>query len=201
MRYTLTRQYARDYETPFAKFIDLENADAFIKARVDLDDSLRIGVFYRLFDGMNLLKDINPSNIRPSQPARYADGDGPIPRTLPTAHKVVGEPSATQVEVTVAEFSQLQDAELFIQYQFNYRAQSAAIRYRIFKDNVVVAEFYLNESAGGKTEVETSAGAGGGGASSGASFRPTPLATAPRPTGMPHQWVVNDKEDDKGKDK
>lgn len=39
--------------------------------------------------------------------------------------------------------------------------------------------------------------ASSGGKGQGASFRPTPLATAPRPSGTPPKWLVDDEEDKK----
>lgn len=100
-------------------------------------------------------------------------------------------------ETRMGDFRQQKDAESFIQeklqddirYKINatYGLYEGADLLKEFKQSDVV----MKESDTGGTD---SSSAGGAGQRS--SFTPTPFNTAPRPTGMPQNWV-KDEEDKK----
>ncbi|MEO9204121.1 MAG: hypothetical protein ABI296_00220 [Gammaproteobacteria bacterium] len=102
-------------------------------------------------------------------------------------------------ETPVAEFNDLEEAKLFINGKLleDERVKVKAT-YRLFEGMDLVNEFSESWLKSSSSDDEGSAsGATGAGRSSG--FQPTPFNTAPRPTGLPHNWVKDEdgkKEDD-----
>lgn len=94
-------------------------------------------------------------------------------------------------DVAAAQFADLNDAKIFIQTKLREDAKfKVNVVYRLFEGFELLEEFDQNSAAGGSDD---SSGRG-----SQQSYRPTPLNTAPRPTGMPQNWW-KDEEDDKDK--
>lgn len=106
-------------------------------------------------------------------------------------------------ETPCGDFATLNEAHAFIRDQMIQDANMRTrIIYRIYESFDMIEEYdpRKGQIPGGesaRSKQETPA-ASAGGQGKGASFRPTPLNTAPRPAGIPHSWI---KDDEEGKDK
>lgn len=104
-----------------------------------------------------------------------------------------------RAETRLSDFSKEQDAINFI-----YEKLREDIRFKVnatyglYEGADILKEFKQSDvpdnhsGSSGPTGSDTSAQ---GGAGRGTSFNPTPFNTAPRPAGLPHNWVKD--EDDK----
>ena len=94
-----------------------------------------------------------------------------------------------------ARFSDRTDAELFIQSKVESDKQlKLNVTYRLY-DGTRLLETYVDlpvDGFSGPAGESSSSGRG-----SGATFRPTPFNAAPRPSGVPHNWL---KDEDKKSD-
>src|SRR3990167_5858333 len=111
MQFSLTRQYVRDLETPFAKFMDMNDATTFIEAKLAVDESLKLQVIYRLFSNYTLVNEVNRWKLKPTQPGAYAEGESFIPKVLANAYQVTQIHLGT--ETIIAEFDNVLDAKIF----------------------------------------------------------------------------------------
>ena len=105
-------------------------------------------------------------------------------------------------ESPCAQFDDLNDAKLFVEIKLSSDASlNVKTIYKIYQGYDMLEEFNPSESGGAASSstTTTSSSQGSGGKSSGATQRPTPFNTAPRPTGMPHKWLKDDDEDEKKK--
>ena len=92
-------------------------------------------------------------------------------------------------DIAVAEFNEQNDAKLFMQAKLSEDARlKVKVTYRLYEGMELMEEMSEAEST-------TSQGQG---AQQTARFQPTPFNTAPRPTGMPQNWLKD--QDDKKKD-
>lgn len=91
-------------------------------------------------------------------------------------------------------FNNLSDVKAFVETKL---ADDAALNvkaiYRIYEDDEVHSEYDTSKVV--ITPASSQASQGSQGMGSGASFRPTPLNTAPRPAGTPQKWMVDEDED------
>lgn len=98
-------------------------------------------------------------------------------------------------DIPIAEFSEITDAKLFINQKLYADANlKLNITYRLLEFTELLEEFNQDKGESGSFS-----GSGGGPSqarSSGQTFSPTPFNNAPRPPGMPHNWI---KDDDKKK--
>jgi hypothetical protein len=97
-------------------------------------------------------------------------------------------------DIPAAEFSDINDAKLFIRHKLvEDRALKVDVRYQLREGFDVLQEF-------SQQDVQAEGGSSSAGSpqrSSGQSFQPTPFNSAPRPTGIPHNWVKDDDKDKK----
>jgi hypothetical protein len=100
-------------------------------------------------------------------------------------------------DTPAAQFVDSNDARLFIQTKLAEDARlKVNVTYRIYEGSEMIEEFPPGSQEG-------SAGSAGGGQQRGStqSFQPTPFNAAPRPSGIPQNWVKDQdagkKEDDK----
>ena len=101
-------------------------------------------------------------------------------------------------ETRVKDFSQQKEAEQFIQekLQEDLRFKVMAT-YGLYEGADLLREFTQSDAAIAPASASSTETGSAQGAGSRSSFSPTPFNTAPRPGGMPHNWVKD--EDDKKK--
>lgn len=98
-------------------------------------------------------------------------------------------------ESPCAQFDDLNDAKLFVEIKLSSDASlNVKTIYKIYQGYDMLEEFNPSESgvAASSSTATTSSSQG-----SGATQRPTPFNTAPRPTGMPHKWLKDDEDEKK----
>lgn len=98
-------------------------------------------------------------------------------------------------EILLAEFTNSANAKLFIKGKLEEDAeQKIDATYRLVEFDEVIEEFDKSKLGTSSTTVaSTTTGSQG----KQASFRPTPLATTPRPPGTPPKWIKDDEEEGK----
>ena len=95
-------------------------------------------------------------------------------------------------ETQFAQFIELNEAKFFVEAKLEADlALNVKVTYRIFELTELVVEFDPNNASA----AQSSSGSEGKGSE--ASFRPTPLSTTARPAGMPQNWSVDKKDDEK----
>lgn len=93
----------------------------------------------------------------------------------------------------IAEFDRASDAELFIQAKRDEDARlKVKVVYQLLEGLEVVKEWSETEEKNSRASGGSSAGA-----SQTSSFQPTPFNVAPRPSGMPHNWVKDESNEGK----
>lgn len=191
MQYKVTKQYARDSESPLAEFNDINDAKLFIEEKIDLDALLNTKIIFRLFDRDHLINEFNKEKINvPISRAQYAEGDAFIPKSFSFSYKVTGQ-SQQAVEKPLAEFNNVEDAKIFINAKLSRDAMSQlAITYQLFSSAQLMEKFEPIDSSF-KTQSQ--------GQKNAASFRPTPLSTTPRPLGTPPKWLIDEEDDNEKK--
>ena len=101
-------------------------------------------------------------------------------------------------ETRLREFTLQDEAEFFIQEKLREDRQFKIVAtYCLYEWSDLIKEY-------SEKDIEEESGASSGqGAGARSGFSPTPFNTAPRPTGMPHNWVKHedDKKDDKESEK
>lgn len=99
-------------------------------------------------------------------------------------------------ESPLAQFDDRNDAIAFIKEIKMVQDASLKIPviYRIYHAHELLDEFDPSKMDATSGQSQSSQGAG-----SSASARPTPFATAPRPSGMPPKWSTNKKDDEEKK--
>lgn len=186
MKYKVTKQYARDVETPLAEFCEYDDASFFIERKLLSDEEKNLKLIYRAFDNYKLLKEFNKEKITsPINTAQYAEGDSYLPNSLGPFKVSKDDPAAN----ALAAFTDLNDAELFVEDKLTHT--TAITTYYIFNNDVLITE--MNQRIKRQTQSEQ----GSQGKAQAASFKPTPLATSPRPSGMPATWFKDEDEDKK----
>jgi hypothetical protein len=82
MQYKITKQYGRGSEIQFAQFNELSDAQVFIeKIKLPEDVALNVKIIYRIFEGLDLVKEYDPSKMdtssgSSSQGASESQGSG-----------------------------------------------------------------------------------------------------------------------------
>ncbi len=101
---------------------------------------------------------------------------------------------ARGTDVPVAEFNDINDAKIFV---FARLAEDAKLKvkvtYRLFEGIEMLEEFSESPASASGGVSQTS----GSSAGQKSSFQPTPFNAAPRPPGMPHNWIKDDEEKSK----
>jgi hypothetical protein len=96
-------------------------------------------------------------------------------------------------EISDRQFSTLKEAKDYMQQNAESdAAMKTQVIYRVYEFDEVVYEV---DSSKIDISSQFSSGDSSGGKSSSATFRPTPLATAPRPAGMPPKSIIDPEED------
>jgi hypothetical protein len=102
-------------------------------------------------------------------------------------------------KILCAQFDDLNDARLFIDLKLAEDLKlKVKIKYFIIEYGEIIEEFEAGQVGSSTASPNyTATDQGSQGAGSGASFRPTPFNTAPRPTGTAPRWLKedNDKEE------
>jgi len=185
MKYKITKQFARDTEKILAEFNEYQDAIFFIERKLLSDQEKHLNLIYRLFDDQKLLKDFNKEKITSTiSPAQYAEGDNFLPNSI-GPYKVSKDNQAIHA---LAGFVDLNDAELFVEDKLTTTKEE--INYSIFNNGVLIStsnQRVKTQSVSGDTTTQAQV----------SSFRPTPLNVSPRPPGVPHGWVKDEKEDKK----
>jgi hypothetical protein len=194
MQYKTTRQYARDEEKPLAEFCDLNDARIFIERKLFSDEMQKLRLIYRIFNGTKLLNEFNREKFDSTiYKPQYASGDRDLPDSFLNSFKIIKEIAGT-TEKSFAEFSNLNDAKLFIEAKLVADTKlDDNLKYIIFDNNIFLEEW--DQGAIGEIKKQTQDIQGKARA---VSFRPTPLNTSPRPPGSPPPWVIDldDEKDD-----
>ncbi|RDI44555.1 hypothetical protein [Aquicella lusitana] len=104
-------------------------------------------------------------------------------------------------EASCAEFDDLNAARAYINEKLAEDfSLNIKITYRIYRTGEMVEQFNpgnpMTSSSGSQNEAGDSQGK-----EQTASFRPTPFNTTPRPPGTPPKWIIDQEEDEKGKNK
>lgn len=95
-----------------------------------------------------------------------------------------------------AQFKDLADAKLFIERKLvNDASQHSRVIYRLYDMDVLIKEYDSAKEPVQSDQAATQQGSQGKG--SGASFRPTPFNTTPRPAGTPQKWIIDPDEEEK----
>lgn len=91
--------------------------------------------------------------------------------------------------IDVGMFVDASDAKLLIKEKLREDAQlKVNVTYQLLEGGEVIEEFAAGSAGAGE--------AGGQQRSSGQTFAPTPFNAAPRPAGIPHNWVKDDTDKD-----
>jgi len=99
-------------------------------------------------------------------------------------------------DIPVAEFSDVNDAKMFIRNKLAEDLRlKVDVRYQLREGFDILQEFSQQDAQDGGSS--SSSGSGPPQRSSGQSFQPTPFNSAPRPTGMPPNWMKDDDKDKK----
>jgi hypothetical protein len=103
-------------------------------------------------------------------------------------------------EIHCNEFATAAEAKNFVnECLANDEIYKLNVTYRIFYRGACV-EVCKQETFAKMKPEESAAGQSSQGQQSSVSFSPTPLAMAPRPSGMPPKWATGGNDEDKSKD-
>ncbi len=101
-------------------------------------------------------------------------------------------------EVKLEEFKQLNEATTYIEKKLvEDDTMRVKVTYRIYEFGDVIKEYDPDKVDISSFRTPSQEQQGSQGKGSGASFRPTPLSTTPRPPGSPQNWVKDDDEEKK----
>lgn len=76
MLYRVTKQYGRGGESPVAQFDNMKDAKALIQEKLLEDERFRVKATYRLWEGMDLLREFTEADIERSSSGRDSESDG-----------------------------------------------------------------------------------------------------------------------------
>lgn len=93
----------------------------------------------------------------------------------------------------IAEFMDVNEAKFYIAKKMEAdSALNIKVSYQLLEFNDIIEKFDPNESGDSSSQ-------GSQGKGSAATFSPTPLNMAPRPSGMPPKWTKDEDDDSKKK--
>lgn len=175
MQFKATKQFAREDEKPFAEFKELVHAELFIQNKIAADNMQSTKLVYRIYQNDKLLRELNKEQLKvPLKPGQYAEGDNFMPRSLALPFSVFEQANS------LGTFESEEDAKLFAQGLLSLDRGKV---FKIYHANNLITEMSANDLT------ESSSGKG-----QAASFRPTPLQTAPRPPGTPPKNYSDDED-------
>ena len=193
MNYKITEHYARGEEKLTAEFNELNEALLFITKKSALDGEDSKMLIYRLYDDNELVHELNKENISVTH-AKYAEGNGDFTNTAPFTFQVMVKTIDSLERQTVAQFNDINDANLFVisQFEDNNTLHDEDL-FLIFKDKVLIDTVNKTISIKRKPEYR-----GSKSSESGSPYNLSPLSTRPTPTGgPPDYWVKNEDADEK----
>jgi hypothetical protein len=194
MQYTLTKQYARDIETPFAQFIDSNDANIFIQKRISIDETFNVKLIYSMFNNNCVSCEFNSGKINISS-GRIKNEDIETVLLSYSGPFKITKKSAKLNELLVAQFSDLYNARIFVEAICSHNTlNNHDSVYSIFNDDIFLEEWNQEKSGLIKEQTQTSQGQ-----ARSITFRPTPFNTSPRPPGSPPPWI-KDADDGDNKD-
>ena len=183
MRYKVIRQFQTQSELFCGAFDELNDAEKFIVICVNNDKATAIHTVYWLFDTvqeMVLHTSDNPKKLI----SRYVENIELLPETITNPFNVVTLDN--QIELKIAEFTNILDARKFIEAKLNQSDSSNdSSVYCIFDGDKFCEKFDKTSAQSGDKKESKKI------------FRPTPLPTKPR-LGPANYWV--DEDEDKNKD-
>lgn len=95
-------------------------------------------------------------------------------------------------ELPAEQFDDIKLAKAFIEKKIaDNNLLKVKVIYRLYEWDDLLQEFDPSKMQPIESDDTSSSGQG-----KGASFRPTPLNTAPRPAGLPHNWLKDDENND-----
>jgi len=101
-------------------------------------------------------------------------------------------------ETYIAKFSERTDAEAFLRMKHEAdQLLKINVIYRLYERAQMIEALGGDAAVGAVMGPSQESSAAAGGKGSGSTFSPTPFNMAPRPGGMPHNWV---KDEDKKED-
>jgi len=188
IQYKITKQFAKEKETPLAEFISLRDSELFIAAKSSDDESKSSKIIYRIYDHEKLLREYNKEkiNIQIGR-AQYAQGDLDLPHYFAEPFRVLSN-RLYDASAVIAKFNTIDDAKIFIETKFAENKPDARTYY-IFNDKQLIEQMDKSH-----IDLNKSQSQGGQGKENKQVFRPTPFNVAPRLG--PSKWLVDEKDDD-----
>lgn len=193
MKYKITQQYAKGEEQLIASFLEENEALFFIEKKILSDSEKHTTIIYRLFDGQKLFQTFNKEKMNcVIRRGRYESLDQDLP-------SFIGPFSVSKENAAIysfATFSDLNNAEFFVEEKLIHPNNKKETTYYIFEKNALIRQMDQHVK---KKLLDNESNQGKGQSSS---FRPTPLNTTPRPPGSPHTWIKDNggtKDDEKNK--
>lgn len=188
MHYKITEHYARGEEKFVATFNELNDARFFMIKKSSLIDEERKKVIYRLYDGSNLLNEINTENIATIR-AQYAEGNGDFYNRDPFIFQVQIKRGSSLENQSLAQFNLKEDAHLFItaKLEGDDSIRDADLFF-IFQSKVLIST--LNKLANQQNKLIDIKDSNDGSA-----YTLSPLSTRPTPKGGPPDYWVKNEDD------
>lgn len=195
MNYNVTAHYARGEEKLIAEFNELDDAKVFMTKKASIDDEEGKKVIYRVYNDHELLHELNKENLSITH-AKYAEGNGDFNHTVPFIFRVMINTVNSLERKTIAQFIDLNDANLFAVCQFEDNNTEHNIGlFFIFKGQVLIDTINKTIYANRKKE-----STGTRGNDKGSTYQISPLSTRPTPGGgPPDYWIENREEDENTK--
>ena len=185
MNYKITSHYARGEEQFIAEFIQLNDAQFFIKKRAAIDEIERKQIIYRLYDDQELVHELNTENISITH-ANYAEDNRDFNNAAPFIFHVMIKTFNSEDGKIIAQFRDKKDAGLFVDYKFK---EDTILQDNdlllIFKGKVLIDT--VNKT---KIAIKNKESSGIGKESP---YKLSPLSTRPTPGGGPADFWVKDE--------
>ncbi|KTD37461.1 hypothetical protein Lnau_0651 [Legionella nautarum] len=190
MNYKITEHYERGEEKLLASFNKLNDARLFMTKKSSIDEEEK-KIIYRVYDDQDeLLLELNNENIFVTH-AKYAEGNGDLNNTASFIFQVMIKPLGALERKEIAQFSDKNDAHLFIACKFEAdNPTHDNDLFFIFKNKILIDTLNKTIYENRKREGQKSSNNGKGSA-----YRLSPLSTRPTPSGgPPDYWVENGDE-------
>ena len=190
MQYTVTQQFERGEENPIAEFTDSNDAHVFLSKKLAQADLEKLRLIYRIYDDSELVGEINPDQISTAY-SQYAEGNSDL-TSLAFDFAVMIKAEGSEVKKQLASFKDKSDASLFI---ISKCAADDGIKdndlFFIYKgDSLIDTSNKIITSARKRVSERSKFG------EKGATFKPSPLQTRPKPPGSPGDFWVEEEDED-----
>lgn len=188
MHYKVTTQYARCAEKMIAEFCSSEDATLFLTKKISADQLLTKKKIYRLYRDSELLKEHNSERISVSCTLYTEDND--FIKPLLFLFQVTRQDIDSIEKQTIANFTDANDANLFIIVKCETDNTVNDALFCVFKDHVLINSLNKNMIANQKIASDDSKDK-----QSMATFYPTPTPTRPIPPGGPRNCWIEPEDD------